>query len=130
MNSGVRPVLTITAATALLIAVLSTSACSWVEGPYSGARKRLEAQAAAFCEPIEIGSDIAQVESLRRGRRFPDGTGSGGERYHYVFWGGVYQAAECRVTVDSQGKVIAKRSGALGAFPPDSARGASAPASG
>lgn len=130
MNSGVRPVLTITTATALLIAVLSTPACSWVEGPYSGARKRVEAQAAAFCEPIAIGSDIAQVESLRRGKRIPDATGSGGEQYRYVFWGGVYQAAECRVTVDAQGKVVARRSGALGAFPRDSARAASAPASG
>ena len=95
----------------------------------SRSQEIVAARAAAFCAGFPIGADIANAASSpRRAHVVP--LASGGAEYRHRFMAGAYQEAECRITVDARGNVVARRSGLLRDLPHDAGSAASAPLSG
>jgi len=119
MNDGLRRSLLIALAAVLSIALVLTIAVAWYGHGMALAHDRVEAKAAAFCEPIAIGADIASVASSARARRMPVDAATGTTEYRYRFFGGAYWEAQCRVTVDASGRIVAKRAGRAESFAPD-----------
>jgi len=129
MNEGVRRGLLIGLAAVLSIALLLVAAVALFGHGVSLAHDRAEARAAAFCEPIAVGADIASVASGASVRRVPMVVPGRTTEYRYRFFGGVFWEAQCRVTVDAAGRIVARRAGKAEAFVPDRVDAASAASS-
>lgn len=129
MNDGTRKGLRIAAAAVLAIALLLVIAVAWVGHGVSASRAGAEARAAAFCDPIAIGADIVSVASSPYVRRMPADTARRATEYRYRFFGGPYDEATCRVSVDGAGRVVAKRVDPAELSPREAASGVGAAAS-
>lgn len=124
MNSGLRTGLKVVGVIVLVVVASLTALGVYLGRGVTVARERIVAKAAAFCAPIAIGSEAPVTTALRFGPhadRYPDRSGHGVEQWRYQFWGGLYDLAECRVTVDARHRVVAKSSGWIGTYPRDPA---------
>ncbi len=130
MKRGLRIGLTIAGSLVAVVAVIVAVALHELERGAKAARQRIEANAAQFCGRIAIGSDVAALATATLPKRDVVPLASGNVQYRFESWGGLYDLAECRVTVDAKGKVVARQSGWVGAFPRDAASGVTALLSG
>ena len=128
MTEGGRRVLLIVMAAILSIALVFVAAAAWFAHGMTIAHDQLDARATAFCDSIVLGSNIDSLaKQLRRPSVSVDAT-NGTTDYRYRFFGGAYWEADCHVTADASGRIVAKRAGRPESFKPDRVIAASAAA--
>ena len=119
MNPGTRQGLRIAVAAVLTIAALMAIAVAWFGRAAATGRDRAELRAEAFCAAIAIGADIASAPGSPAAPHVSVDASTGAAEYRYRFFGSQTAVADCRVSVDASGRIVAKRDGPAEPFRPD-----------
>ena len=132
MTDGVRRGLIIALAAVLSIALVLVAAAAWFGRGMAAAHDGVDARARAFCDSIAIGSNIASLAARPwpQPQREPVDATNGATQYRFRFFGGAYWEADCHVTADASGRIVAKQAGRPESFQPDRVIAASAAAGG
>src|SRR5690348_869628 len=88
----------------LLLALMLAAYVGW--GVY--ANRRAEREAAAFCNAVKPGQDIAIVLERARGDGAPARSAHDGDAYRFWWYGMIFNARECVVTT-AAGRVVSAR---------------------
>ena len=123
MNHGTRQGLRIAAAAGLAIAVLIAIAAAWLGRAAGMGRDPAEVRAAAFCAAIVIGADIGSVAGSPAAPHISVDGATGTAEYRYRFFGSPSAVADCRVSVEASGRIVATRDGPAEPLRPDRAFG-------